>query len=239
MSVAPQNHPAPEAPAGPVPSAGGTRVGETLILLTHDESLIEALVNVVPKDALTVVADESALAHHLLSGYTGVVLHRCRGPSAPRPGTWPRKLAQRLHHQLPDVVRWSPPPVMARHKASSLAQVTDGTIYRFVHKTAVGPTGKTVHRCRVAQTRCARPAAPIPSCRYRQQPPAHADDTASALVSDGGGRGSHRRGGRPVPTAYACADWRRNFIAGCRTRRRAAGDARGGRAAAGRGSPPQ
>ncbi len=130
MSVAPQNHPAPEAPAGPVPPAGSSHVGETLILLTHDESLIEALVNVVPEDVLTVVADESALAHHLLSGRTGVVFIDAGAISA-RPGM-AAQLAQRLHHQLPDVVLVAAGDGAAQSELA--AQVTDGTIYRFVHK---------------------------------------------------------------------------------------------------------
>ncbi len=130
MSVAPQNHPAPEAPAGPVPLAGGTHVGETLILLTHDESLIEALAHVVPEDALTVVADESALAHHLLSGHTGVVFIDTGAISA-RPGM-AAQLAQRLHHQLPDVVLVAAGDGAAQSELAAL--VTDGTIYRFVHK---------------------------------------------------------------------------------------------------------
>jgi protein TonB len=130
VSVAPQNHPASEAPAGPVPSAGGTRVAENLILLTRDESLIEALVNVVPEDCLTVVADESALAHHLLSGHTGVVFIDA-GAVSSRPGM-AAQLTQRLHHQLPDVVLVAAGDGMAQGELAAL--VTDGTIYRFVHK---------------------------------------------------------------------------------------------------------
>ncbi len=130
MSLAPQNHPAPEAPAGPVPSAGSACVGENLILLTHDESLIEALVNVLPQGSLIVVSDESALAHHLLSGHTGIVFIDAAAVSS-RPGM-AAQLAQRLRHQLPDVVLVAAGDGAAQGELATL--VTDGTIYRFVHK---------------------------------------------------------------------------------------------------------
>src|SRR5580658_9345200 len=130
VSVEPQKHLISEAPAGPVPPAGGTRVGENLVLLTHDESLIEALVNVVPPGSLSVVADEAALAHHLLSGHAGVVFIDA-GAVDSRPGM-ASQLSQRLHNQLPDVVLVVAGDGAAQSELAAL--VTDGTIYRFVHK---------------------------------------------------------------------------------------------------------
>jgi TonB family protein len=130
VSVAPQKHPTSEAPAGPVPPAGGIRIGESLVLLTRDESLIEALVNVVPKDSLTVVADEAALAHHLLSGNAGVVFIDAAALNS-RPAM-AAQLTQRLHQQLPDVVLVAAGDGAAQSELAAL--VTDGTIYRFVHK---------------------------------------------------------------------------------------------------------
>jgi TonB family protein len=130
VSVEPQKHLISEAPAGPVPPAGGTRVGENLVLLTHDASLIEALVNVVPPGSLSVVADEAALAHHLLSGHAGVVFIDA-GAVDSRPGM-ASQLSQRLHNQLPDVVLVVAGDGAAQSELAAL--VTDGTIYRFVHK---------------------------------------------------------------------------------------------------------
>jgi TonB family protein len=130
VSVAPQKHPPSEAPAGPMPPAGGLRVGERLVLLTHDASLIEALVTVVPQDSLTVVADEAALAHHLLSGNAGVVFIDA-GAVNSRPGM-AAQLTQRLHQQLPEVVLVAAGDGAAQNELAAL--VTDGTIYRFVHK---------------------------------------------------------------------------------------------------------
>ena len=130
MSVAPQKDPISETPAGPVPPAGGARVAENLILLTHDESLIEALVHVVAQDSLTVVSDESALAHQLLSGHAGVVFIDTGAPQSP-PGM-AAELTQRLHQQFPDVVLVAAGDGVAQSELAAL--ITDGTIYRFVHK---------------------------------------------------------------------------------------------------------
>jgi len=112
-----------------MPPAGGTRVAEHLVLLAHDESLIDALVSVVPGESLTVVADDAALAHHLIGGHVGVVL--IDAGAAHSPGAT-AQLTQRLHSQLPDVVL-----VVAGDGAAQselAAHVADGTIYRFVHK---------------------------------------------------------------------------------------------------------
>ena len=130
MSVSPQKHPASEAPAGPVPPAGGAHVAESLVLLTRDESLIEALAHVVPRDGLILVADEAALTQHLMSEYPGVAFIDA-AIVQPTPGM-AGQLIQRLHRQLPDIVL-----VVAGDSATQnelAALVTDGTIYRFVHK---------------------------------------------------------------------------------------------------------
>jgi TonB family protein len=129
VSVSPQKNAALEAPAGPTLPAGGARVAEHLVLLAHDESLIEALVSVVPGESLTVVSDAAALANHLIGGHVGVVL--IDAGAAHSPGAT-AQLTQRLHNQLPDVVL-----VVAGDGAAQselAAQVADGTIYRFVHK---------------------------------------------------------------------------------------------------------
>src|SRR5580704_12961493 len=73
VSVSPQKQAASEALAGPVPFAGGIRLAEKLLLLTCDDSLIEALSSVVAAESLIVVADEAALAGQLLGGHAGVV----------------------------------------------------------------------------------------------------------------------------------------------------------------------
>jgi TonB family protein len=131
VSVSPQKQAASEALAGPGPFAAGLRIAERLLLLTHDESLIEALASVVPPESLTVVADEAALAGHLLSGHAGVVFIDV-GAAAHSPPGATAQLAQRLHMELPDVVLVVAGDGAAQSELAGL--VADGTIYRFVHK---------------------------------------------------------------------------------------------------------
>ncbi len=130
MSVSPQKHPDSQASAGRVPPAGKTRAAEKLVLLTLDESLREALANVVPHDCLTVVVDESALSQHLFSDHAGVAFIDA-GALHPHVGA-AIHLAQRLHTQLPDVVLVVAGDRAAQNELAGL--VAEGTVYRFVHK---------------------------------------------------------------------------------------------------------
>ena len=112
-----------------MPVAGGARAAEHLVLLAHDDSLIQALTSVVPAQSLTVVANDAALAQQLLSGQVGVVfidagVAHAAGATA--------QLVQRLRNQLPDVVLVVAGDGAVQTELASL--VTDGTIYRFVHK---------------------------------------------------------------------------------------------------------
>ncbi len=84
MSVSPQKHPASEAPAGPVPPAGGAHIAESLVLLSRDESLIEALAQVVPGDGLIVLADEAALTQQLMRDRAGVAFIDAAAVHPPR-----------------------------------------------------------------------------------------------------------------------------------------------------------
>jgi TonB family protein len=126
----PQKHSPSEAPAGPVPPAGGARLAENLVLLTRDESLSEALASVVAAETLIVVADEAALANQLMNGHVGVAFIDA-GTGQSQPGVT-AQLAQRLHNQLPDLVLVVTGDGAAQSELA--AQVADGTIYRFVHK---------------------------------------------------------------------------------------------------------
>jgi TonB family protein len=130
VSVSPQKHPDSQAPAGQLTPAGQPRAAEKLILLTLDESLHEALANVVAHDCLTVVADESALSQHLLSDHAGVAFIDA-GALHSHPGA-AVQLAQRLHHQLPEVVLVVAGDSAAQNELAGL--VAEGTVYRFVHK---------------------------------------------------------------------------------------------------------
>jgi len=131
VSVSPQKQAASEALAGPVPFAGGIRLAEKLLLLTCDDSLIEALSSVVAAESLIVVADEAALAGQLLGGHAGVVFIDVGAAAHSHPGAT-AQLAQRLHLELPDVVLVVTGDGAAQNELAAL--VGDGTIYRFVHK---------------------------------------------------------------------------------------------------------
>jgi TonB family protein len=131
VSVAPQKQAASEALTGLVPFAGGIGVAEKLLLLTHDDSLVEALASVVPPESLIVVTDEAALANHLLSGQAGVVFIDVGAAAHSQPGAT-AQLARRLHIELPDVVLVVAGDGAAQTELAAL--VGDGTIYRFVHK---------------------------------------------------------------------------------------------------------
>ena len=130
MSESAQKHPAPESPAGLVPSPGAGRVAETLLLLTQDASLVEALSGVVPSGGLAIVRDEIALASELMSGQAGVVFIDAGTGAAQAALT--AQLTQRLHGQLPDVVFVVAGDGAAQNELAAL--ITDGTVYRFVHK---------------------------------------------------------------------------------------------------------
>jgi TonB family protein len=131
MSVSPQKQAASEALAGREPLAGGIRIAEKLVLLTHDESLIEALAKAVPPGSLLVVTDEVALAGQLLNGHAGVVFIDAAAAAHSHPGAT-AQLAQRLHIELPDVVLVVTGDGAAQTELAAL--VGDSTIYRFVHK---------------------------------------------------------------------------------------------------------
>jgi TonB family protein len=131
VSVSTQKQAASETLAGREPFAGGIRIAEKLVLLTHDESLIEALAKAVPPESLLVVAEEAALASHLLSGHAGVVFIDAGAEAHSRPGAT-AQLARRLHIELPDVVLVVTGAGPAQTELAAL--VGDGTIYRFVHK---------------------------------------------------------------------------------------------------------
>jgi protein TonB len=124
------NQSVPEAPAGLVPSAGAARAPETLLLLTHDDLLIQALAGVVAPGSLTVVADEADLGGQLMSGQAGVVFIDA-GEGAEQAART-AQLTQRLHSEAPDVVLVVAGDGAAQSELAAL--ITDGVIYRFVHK---------------------------------------------------------------------------------------------------------
>jgi len=108
----------------------GALLRETLLVLTHDPTLVAAVRAVAPAEhELVFVAAEVELATHLMSGGAGViVLDTAATVSAIA------QLTQRLKAQFPEVVLIVAGG--AGEQAALSAQVTSGDVYRFLHKPA-------------------------------------------------------------------------------------------------------
>ena len=120
-------HAAPHLAEAPALPANGAGVAESLVALTHDETLIQTLSSVAPEHALHVVAEETALSARVAGEPTGVALLDASAVHTPLP-----ELTRRLRAQFPDLVL-----VVAggpQDQALIASQVTQGTVYRFLHK---------------------------------------------------------------------------------------------------------
>jgi TonB family protein len=107
--------------------ANDGRPGESLVALTHDDSLRETLAAVAPEHVLSFATDEADLTHHLRAEPAGVAFL----DSAALEGS-AAELTERLRAQFPDLVL-----IVAGGPEDQSAlshQVTNGTVYRFLHK---------------------------------------------------------------------------------------------------------
>jgi TonB family protein len=112
MNAAPQPNPA---------------VRESLVVLTHDQELLQTLQAVASEHDISVVSAEADLASHLLQDHAGVAILDTAAVVTPI-----SRLTESLKAQFPDLVL-----VVAGHtedQAAVAAQVTQGTVYRFLHK---------------------------------------------------------------------------------------------------------
>jgi TonB family protein len=101
--------------------------GASLIVLTRDEALVHTLRAMGPEYAISAVSAESDFATHLLSHSTGVAIL-----DASAVASSVERLSERLRAQFPDLVLIVAGSV---DDQSALAtQITNGTIYRFLHK---------------------------------------------------------------------------------------------------------
>jgi TonB family protein len=106
------------------------RLRESLVVLTHDASLVTAARAVSAADReLIIVQAESDLATHLMGGAAGVVVLDTATVTTPI-----AQLTQRIKAQFPDVVLIVAGG--AYEQAAVTAQVTSGAVYRFLHKPA-------------------------------------------------------------------------------------------------------
>ena len=104
-----------------------TLVGAALVVLTRDESLIESLEVIRPDHTLSVLADEADLSADLIGEAAGVALLDAAAVATPL-----GVLTERLRAQFPDLVL-----IVAGAQADQAAisgLVTNGTVYRFLHK---------------------------------------------------------------------------------------------------------
>ncbi len=101
--------------------------GESLVVLTRDAALVETLKVLGSEHSILTVRGEPDLAGELLSKQTGVAIIDANAASTPV-----ERLTERLKAQFPDLVL-----IVAGHsedQSSLAAQITSGTVYRFLHK---------------------------------------------------------------------------------------------------------
>jgi TonB family protein len=101
--------------------------GESLVVLTRDAALVETLKVLGAERTVVTVEAESDLAGELLAKQTGVAIIDAAAAS-----TAVEKLTERLKSQFPDLVL-----IVAGRlddQNALTAQITTGTVYRFLHK---------------------------------------------------------------------------------------------------------
>jgi protein TonB len=115
----------PQGPTSAPP--GGASASEGLIVLTHDTQLLETLRRVATDHAVHVVGAEADLAAHLVQDHGGVAIIDAAATASPL-GPFTR----RLKEQFPDLVMVVAGE--ASDQAAITTGITDGTVYRFLHK---------------------------------------------------------------------------------------------------------
>ena len=110
--------------AAPQPQSA---VRESLVVLTHDQELLQTLQAVATEHDISVVSAEADLASHLLRDHAGVAILDTAAVVTPI-----ARLTESLKAQFPDLVLVV--AGYAEDQAAVAAQVTHGTVYRFLHK---------------------------------------------------------------------------------------------------------
>ncbi len=101
--------------------------GESLVVLTRDAALVDTLKILGAEHSIVTVEAESDLAGELLAKQTGVAIIDAAAASTPV-----ERLTERLKSQFPDLVL-----IVAGRlddQSALAAQITTGTVYRFLHK---------------------------------------------------------------------------------------------------------
>lgn len=126
----------PQSPVPPISNSSepvgqpgaGVGAGISLAVLSRDEALLDALYGVVTSDhAINLCESESALVEQVLAGACGVAVIDGQATSEPLAA-----LVDRLREQFPDLVLVV--AGAAEQQAQIAARITDGAVYRFLHK---------------------------------------------------------------------------------------------------------
>jgi TonB family protein len=104
-----------------------TATSESLVVLTHDEILLDTLRAVATEHEISSVGAEADLAAHLLDDHAGVALLDTAAVTSPI-----ARLTERLKAQFPELVLVVAGGV--EDQGALAAQITNGTVYRFLHK---------------------------------------------------------------------------------------------------------
>jgi TonB family protein len=140
----------------------GPRTGEGLIVLTMDESLVRTLEAIASDRPLAVIGTEADLPGYLLSDQAAAVAVIDTAATT----TPISRLTERLAAQFPDLVL-----VVAgdsRDQIELSAQVTRGTVYRFLHKPASAQRVRAF--VQAALRRHETESAPMTATRARTAP---------------------------------------------------------------------
>jgi len=114
-------------PALTGPVRDGPPAGEGVVVLTRDEALVRTLQTIGSEYNTVSVGNESELASHLLAQNTGVAILDAGAVSGPVD-----RISERLRAQFPELVLIVAGSV--DDQSALAAQITNGTVYRFLHK---------------------------------------------------------------------------------------------------------
>ena len=114
-------------PALTGPVRDGPPAGEGVVVLTRDEALVRTLQTIGSEYNTVSVGNESELASHLLAQNTGVAILDAGAICGPVD-----RISERLRAQFPELVLIVAGSI--DDQSALAAQITNGTVYRFLHK---------------------------------------------------------------------------------------------------------
>ncbi|MGH8139462.1 MAG: TonB family protein [Steroidobacteraceae bacterium] len=184
------------------------RAAESLVVLTRDAALVESLKALGSEHRVLTVAAESDLAEELLGEHPGVAIVDVPAAASPV-----ERLTERLKSQFPDLVL-----IVAgglRDQSTLAVQITNGTIYRFLHKPVSEQRVKhfveaawrrhTEEHAAVNELMAATGVLPVPQTTLPRNALIAGGIVLSALVVLGGWLMTRKPEPGPSPTALPAA----------------------------------